>query len=418
MSQAELTVQERIKGVSLFKGMLPIFLTLLPALLFPAVILLLYARSHLPEEEFSTLFLIGSMSITLGAIGSWYVLGRWWQEVEGKVLQEIKDEESGETYASIVESRDQLAQQLAAAQLGYEHQIDLLQSSAAKSKQEVLELNIEMDQKLEEIRHAYLEFEDLRKEYARLDEEFRLYQTEELKKEQHQEVVIKDYQKTIQEQRTILKKKQSYIEQLEEKVKELRYEIRSLLQIGESTSSSLSSMEISDPKEMTAYYLGKGNQNYFDIESQLDHYVEVAESFTGAEHLGYLTGTGPRFLDGTQSYTIDLRRLFDCYREETGIVLIVLSLIEKKILFTNPYVKSVLGWGSERFSQEFPQLLSVEGNKLWDEALKTVIEKGGVKTAFNLSHKDGRELSMTCGIKKIGKGPFQNQAVGVLFTQR
>jgi hypothetical protein len=412
------TIQQRLKETPLFKGVLPIFLSLLPALLFPAVILLIYTRSHFPQSEFSTFFLIGCLSLSLGAVFCWYTLHRWWTEIEKKVMHELKEEKTGESYATLLESRDRLAEQLAAAQLGYEHQIDLLQSSAAKSKQEVLEYAVEMDQKMDEVHHAYLEFEDLRKEYARLEEEFSLYRSEEQKKEQHHQVVLRDYQKTIQEQRTILQKKQVYVEQLEAKVKELMYEIRSLLQIGESSSSSLSPIEISDPQEMTAYYLGKKNQALFDLEAHLDHYVEVAETFTGAEHLGFLTGTGPKFIDSSMnSYAIDQRRLFDTFKEEGEVILVVYSMIEKKILFTNPYVKSVVGWSSEKFSQEFSKFLSVEGLRIWEEATKTLEEKEGVKTAFNLMPKQGKEISMTCGIKKVKKGPFQNLAIGLLMPQ-
>jgi hypothetical protein len=412
------TIEEKLKDAPLFKGAFAIFLSLLPSLLFPSVVLLLYTRNHFPQSEFSTFFLIGCLSLSLGAVFSWYVLHRWWLEIEKKVIHELKEEKTGESYATLLESRDRMAEQLAAAQLGYEHQIDLLQSSAAKSKQEVLELTVEMDQKLDEVRHAYLEFEDMRKEYARLEEEFTLYRTEEQKKEQHQQVVLRDYQKTIQEQRAILKKKQGYVEQLEAKVKELMYEIRSLLQIGESSSSSLAPIQISDPQEMTAYYLGKKNQVLYDLEAHLDHYIQVAETFTGAEHLGYLTGTGPRFIDSSMNcYAIDQRRLFDTFKEESEVILIVYSLFEKKILFTNPYVKSISGWSGEKFSQDFTKLLSLEGLKIWDEAIKALAEREGVKTAFNLMPKEGKEISMTCGIKKVQKGPFQNLAIGLMMPQ-
>ena len=58
------------------------------------------------------------------------------------------------------------------ARRGYEHQIDLLHSSVVKSKEEVKQLNLEMDKRFGEMRTAYFEFEDLRKEYHRLEDDY------------------------------------------------------------------------------------------------------------------------------------------------------------------------------------------------------------------------------------------------------
>ena len=87
-----------------------------------------------------------------------------------------------------------------------------------------------MDKKLEQMRLAYLEFEDLRQEYRCLEERLNNPNLRG-KRNWDKESLISEYQRTIAEQRAILEKKQRHIAQLEAKVRDQLFEIRSLLQL-------------------------------------------------------------------------------------------------------------------------------------------------------------------------------------------
>lgn len=296
-------------------------------------------------------------------------------------------------------------------QKGYEHQINLLQSSIVKCKAEVNELNLEMDTKLSEIRLAYLEFEDLRKEYHRLEEEYRHFKQEVREKETQKEAVLSEYQLTIQEQRGIIEKKQRYILQLENRIKDLMYEIRSLLQLDPPVAETLPPIDLSNKEEVHNYYLGDST-SLFDLDLQLERYVELAESFTGATHLG---GKEPRFLDNSNSYTIDLRRLFDALRDEMTGIIFLFSMSEKKILFANNCVKNLLGYSSEKFVKDFPHLVKA-GLRIWQEALQQIHKTGTKRVQMIFLDRGGNEVRLECEMKLITKGPFMHHVMGLITS--
>lgn len=139
----------------------------------------------------------------------------------------------------------------------YEHQIEILERSSAQAKEKIEELNCEMDRKLAEVRSTYLEYDDISKEYNRLQEELKALQIETQEQLRNKEALLGDYQHTIAEQRNIIEKKQRYIFKLEEKVRDLMYEIRSLLQLEEvpapQTMTFLDTFE--QKEELSNYYL-------------------------------------------------------------------------------------------------------------------------------------------------------------------
>lgn len=388
----------------------PFFYSLFTAQLFPVAVLVLFSRSAISPADYFSLYLIAGLSTALALFGGSYFAAR--------ILQSLQPEKEKFEASHLAKQKEihQLNKEIRDLRRGYEHQIDLLQSSVAKSKQEVLTLHVEMDQKLDEVRHAYLEFEDLRREYARLEEEMRLLKQEHRREIGHKESIAVDYQKTIQEQRSVLQKRQHYIGKLEAKVKELMFEIRSLLQISDKETSTLPPLDLSDQEELTAYYLGKKTVPLFDLEKQIEHLVNLAENFQGASQFAAMHGGSASFFDSEfTGFTIDLRRLFELYKEESKAIVCVCSPKEKKILYANPVVKSLLGWAPEKFASQTSSLLSAEGKELWEKVLKTTDERGGGRTAFKVGTKEGKEVALTCGVKRIEKGPFKGLAVAMLI---
>lgn len=342
-------------------------------------------------------FFVTLLSLLCGGGGGWYLLHLWEQKMQRSVRKLVRARLAQAPHSPPPQTDWDEARR------GYEHQIDLLQSSVAKSKEEVRELHCEMDKKLEEMRLAYLEFEDLRKEYRRLEEECAHMHEESQKESKHKESLILEYQRTTAEQRIIIEKKQRYIAKLEGKVRDLMYEIRSLLQLSEATvsKSCLVGEEEYFPPAATM-------TTHYDLSLQLRRFIEKAESQTGMGHLG---GKTPRFLDASDSYAVDRRRLFDCFRDETGGIVYILSLAEKKFLFVNPHVKTVLGWSPEKFMKEFPTLV-VSGYTEWKKTLAHLPQEAQV--ALAIQTKGGQPKELLCIMGMIAKGPFANLTIGVL----
>ncbi|MFN0065945.1 MAG: hypothetical protein ACKVOH_06895 [Chlamydiales bacterium] len=397
------------------------YLVLLCCFLFPGFMSIGFASSLLEGGDVRAFFLVVVLSSSLGGSGGWYYLRQWEKKMRSSVERLVQERCEHLEVAPVHREREleelrrenlYLREQLEETRRGYEHQMDLLHSSVVKSKAQVNELNLEMDQKLEEMRQAYLEFEDLRKEYHRLEEEYRCYKQNERSKLGHKESLLGEYQRTISEQRGIIEKKQGYITKLEGKVHDLMYEIRSLLQLDEPVSQAIPPLDSSNQEEMQDYYLATP----YDLDMHLGRYVEMAEKFTGADHLGYVNGSEPRFLDTTSnSYAIDLRRLFDSLRDEVTGIVFLFSLIENKILFTNNYVKTLLGWSPEKFVKEFPQLVEV-GLSDWKEAIRALPEIQEKRVQLVLLHREGKGVELECEMKMIMRGPFAHHIMG-MFTK-
>lgn len=358
--------------------------------------------------------LIGAFSTALVVL--WLL--RVWESKMKRAARRLLEAKIKELQEAPLESHQKeilrLQTMLADVQKGYEHQIDLLQTSVTKSKTRIDELTHGMEQKLEEMRVAYLEFEDLRKEYSRLEDEYQRLQEDATHRLRHKEGLIAEYQHTIQEQRAVIEKKQRYIGRLEGKVKDLMYEIRSLLHLEEAPPDANIPLDLVDQDEKTIaeMYLPSPDRSHsttFDLSTQLERYIGIAQKFTGADHLGYVGGKGPRFSDSS-SYAIDLRRLFDSFRDETTGLLLIYSPLEQKLLFVNNFVKHLLGWPPEKFLKDFSQLVEM-GYKEWGDAIERLSSVREAQTKLVIRGKNGDKILFTCTMGVIYQGPFTNHVV-------
>ncbi|MCH9627745.1 MAG: hypothetical protein S4CHLAM2_13880 [Chlamydiales bacterium] len=374
------------------------YLLLLATLLLPAVVVTCYGA------EVRGIFFVALLSLMSAGGGGWYLLRLWEMKMQRSVSKLVKARLAQTSLSSSEERIALLHKELHETRRGYEHQMDLLQSSVAKSKEDVHQLNLEMDKKLEEMRIAYLEFEDLRKEYHRLEEEYAHAKLENQKQVKHRESLNSEYQRTIAEQRMILEKKQGYITKLEGKVHDLMYEIRSLLQLEETSNEP----SVSTAEDYLA--LSQGANTPYDLSLQLQRYVEKAEEQTGMEHLG---GKSPRFLDLADSYAVDRRGLFDCFSNETAGIIYILSLSEKKFLFVNPHVKALLGWSPEKFMKEFSRIVA-SGYPEWKKALASAGQGQEGQAHVVFQTKSGEKKDLMCVMGLIAKGPFSNHIMGIL----
>ncbi|MBS0624044.1 MAG: hypothetical protein JSS62_05415 [Verrucomicrobia bacterium] len=374
-----------------------VYFLILLSVCVPLFFLCAHSLSICPVQERTGMILMTVLAGLLGGGFGGYVI-RGWEQRMRKAVSALVEQKCGQMQRLPPDQVVFFEQQMEQMRLGYEHQIDLLQSSVVKSKEQVQELHLEMDKKLEKMRVAYLEFEDLHKDYHALQEEYARYQAEIQGQLKHKDSLLADYQHTITEQREVIEKKQNYIGKLEGKVRDLMYEIRSLLQLEDP---------VRDAKENYLPDSQKGKP--YDFSMQLSRFLELAESFTGADHLG------GRFLNsGAHRYAIDLRPLFDKLSQETSRIVFVYSPSEDRFVFVGELIRSRLGWGPEKIIKDFHQLV-VKGYREWKEAIGQLEEGQQRVLPLQMRHKMGQEVAVDCYMGLVAKGPFARYIIGMLI---
>jgi PAS domain-containing protein len=264
--------------------------------------------------------------------------------------------------------------------------------------------------KIQESNHT-LELEDLRQEYHQEREELMRQKEEAQRNLQKREALLSEYQKTISEQRAILEKKGRHIEHLEGRVRALCLEIRNLLQL-ETSSPGLN---VNEQAMIDSFLLSSSSPHKtYDFSIQLQKYIDKAENLTGVDHLGYIGGRSPRFLDlSLECYAIDRRRLLESFKDESAHIIYLYSPLEKKFLFVNWAVKSLTGWGREKFMKEFPRLV-VQGYLDWEEALFKLKTAKECFTKLVIVNKTGELKPFECFMGVLSRGPFINHVLGLL----
>lgn len=315
------------------------------------------------------------------------------------------------------EEQEQLVQR-------YEQQIQNLQLETSR-------LDEECQKRTEEVEQLRQRNEELQSQSGELGEKIK-YSSSEV---QHRDQLLKEYQQTIGEQRSIIEKKQQYILKLENKVQDLNYEVKTLLQLGDLTNQSQVSLEETgvDPHPVvdafkTSYPPHEGIEEVcqdlppssdrkihtpYDAAMQLQCCIEKAKKLTGASHL---VGKDSRFSDlGVDSYAIDLRRLFDSFRNESGAVILLYSQKESRLLFVNNSVRNLLGWSPEKFVADFTQLIK-EGTPDWRHALAQLQAKEETQARFLVKTKEGEDMLVNCYLGMIPDGVFANHIIGVMYS--
>lgn len=292
--------------------------------------------------------------------------------------------------------------------------LKLVEEAQKNHRAEIEGLLYDAEAKKEEKRQLLLQIEDMKKEFERLQEAHTLLQKAETTASDRREMLLRDYQQTISEQRMILEKKQRYIGKLESKVRDLMYEIRSLLQLEErepETKKQIAFIEVDEVTPSQNYY-SQGPVTTYDLALLLQRTVKRAETFTGATHLA--AKSKARYLDLSDSFAIDLRRLFDLLRDETSAIIIIYSQIEEKVLFANNMVRTLLGWSPEKFVKDFLSVLGPAGAHEWKRALSKVIAQGEISFSLSLQNKQGLESPFQAYVGVVTSGPFAGHIIALL----
>lgn len=251
---------------------------------------------------------------------------------------------------------------------------------------------------------------------------------------EQQTTLLSEYQETIQEQREILERKQHYILQLENKVRDLSYEIKTLLHLepeeGEEEEPQsqgnqhpvldLFQGEAPSDEDLGLNELGEGSdstekvvQTPYDASLELQKCIDLAKGLRGADHL---TGGQGKLLDlSSESYAIDLRRLFDTLRNEACAATLLYSQAEERLIFANPQVKALFGWGADKFVTDFVELID-SGLPEWKHALSEMRAEDEVQLRLLMKTKTGENLLTHFHLAQIPSGAFSGHVIGVLYA--
>lgn len=313
--------------------------------------------------------------------------------------------------------------------------LETLKSALNKKQESIENLFKNLEIKEQEIRKWQHKGKELSIQIEKNKEESQNFHSEHENQIEKKDSLLSEYQQTITEQRGIIEKKHKAICQLENKIRNLNYEVKTLLQLGTFNSPTretceeialnpghplikvFDSMEYkaseNDPiSQPMAVASNKEIHTPYDAAVQLQKCIEVAQNLKGINHLG---GKSSRFSKiSLDHYTIDLRRLFDSFRNENSCNIIVYSQAKNRLLFANNHVKNILGWSPEKFVKDFNSLIQ-KGKAEWEEALEQLQYAKESQTRLLIQARSGEDILIHCHLGEISQGVFKNHIIGILF---
>jgi hypothetical protein len=278
----------------------------------------------------------------------------------------------------------------------FKNQIKELESEKAQYLQEISELSLKTAQMTQEI------------------SEYRIFSEEQIKQKNIQ---LSAMQINFEEQQNEIKHQQDHMEQLHGKVKDLSYEIKTLLSVGSEKENPLSYKELPTEEPLQAHTriplnLETRVQNKNDAIILLKKCINITQKITGAYYYGNELS---RYREFSYSHSaIDLRRLFDSLRMENEAVVVVYSPKEHKLLFANQQIKSALGWSPDKFAQDFLTLMPEHAFE-WKNAVNSLSNKSETYLRVILKSKTGQDTLVQCHLGVIPTGLFRQFVIGVLF---
>jgi len=298
----------------------------------------------------------------------------------------------------------------------------------------VSQLTGEIEEKNKRIEELICERDKVVRRSEDAENEIVTVKTESEDQASKQASLLSEYQQTITEQREVIEKKHGHITILEAKVRDLNYEVRTLLQIGDAEDASCDGchevphpvLDVFQPKDYNynevynTLPISSDNEIHtpYDASVLLNKCITIAENLTGASHLAV---NGVRSLDlSPESYAIDLRRLFDSFRNEHSSVVLVYSPDENRLLFVNNQVRGLLGWSPERFVKDVFHIVQKGGNE-WGKAVVDLQKddshksKKGRQVRMVMKTRVGEDVLIRCYLGRISKGILSGHIVGVLY---
>jgi PAS domain-containing protein len=366
----------------------------------PACILTLYSA-----YEKNWIFTAAGLMLSLsGSVVLWLFIKKLEQLIQKKYEDKIEPPKADEQHPPVNLVEETKIKSLETALDDYEKQLSDLNEDRENKKCELAALSEENRKQRQTIEGQRKQAEDLKNEMHRQSME-------------HQNL-FNAQQSTIAEQREAIQSKQQLIAQLESKVRDLSYEIKTILQIAEAPPEPNNSAIVSKTtllkKEPRADSSSSNNQiqSFEEASILLKRCLDETQKITSTPYFA----KNQRFKDlPIENYTLDLRRLFDHFQNESEGIVFIFSPKDDKMLFINDQITRLTGIEPEKFLKTFPEI--IQGcRKDWELAIDQLSLKNDSKITFPIKMRASQEIQLHCVIKIIPAGIFRNHVLGVLFS--
>jgi hypothetical protein len=244
-----------------------------------------------------------------------------------------------------------------------------------------------------------------------------------LAKADHQGGIVTDHENQISQQKGMIEQYQRELEQLKNRVKDLNYELKTVLELKE-IEEDVESMGSDDYYEIPDVVAARKEEEpvwppeeYVEeggvgVQNELQRCINIAEEISGASRLGgESSGVITMFMD---NYAIDMRRLFDQYRNIDDNVIFFYSPQEDRLVFINRQVRNLVGLTPERFINDFYRV--VQNVDDWKTGLQQLQYNQVATVRLLVKDKAGNGLWVDCHLGRIPVGIFSNNVVGVLSS--
>lgn len=262
----------------------------------------------------------------------------------------------------------------------------------------------ELDAKLKNTEAEYLKIMEEKELFYekcnKLQEDLEIYKKFSDEQLEYKDQLLNDSKKMIADLRLEIEKKQGHCTVLEGKIRDLGFEIKSLLQLVDLDTER----DVKETKPLI-------KEGFISMQSEetpsLKKIIENSQNLTGT-HSFWRNASQQN--TNSDPYAVDLRHLFDSLEEEKK-PFFVYSAKEQKPLYANRKVSSILDCENDRFVNEFSLLIEPSG-MIWNKAVQEASVKGNVNFNMILKIKNHQEKMVKCEMGLIPSGLFRGLFLG------
>lgn len=274
-------------------------------------------------------------------------------------------------------------------------EIEKLQKALLSESQKTKELEKQLSSSFEEHQRIRNALEELQIEKAeRIDDTRSKIET--LQMESHQ--------------------KQQVIDQLENQISDLRYEIKTLLQLTEINHTTLATKSYSKSPtqefEKTFPLEEIALEGVVNSEEKAQKLLKRCTQIVQKISTGYRASTLRSF--SANPYALDLRRLVDALKGESGALIIAYAQKDRKIIFASKESKEYLGHIPENLMQDFEEILD-EKISIWDHAVEQLLTKQECKVELPFKGKNQELISLHGVMGSISTGVFRSLVLAIFY---
>ena len=217
---------------------------------------------------------------------------------------------------------------------------------------------------------------------------------------------------TIEDLKNNLDVKQQQIQHLENQIHDLRYEIKTLLNLTEIDYSQKTPSLLQE-QPLLPFTSNKGNfedtsvTNSQEAKALLKQCLSISQKITSSNQFKFSKLP-------LEHSTLDLRLLFDAFRTENSALIAIFSPKDNKLMFANNQTKPFFGYHPEKFVQEFLFLIK-DCKTEWDSTIQQLQAKSEAAIPLTIKSKSGESLSATCHLGVIPTGIFRDLGICVMF---